>query len=887
MEQNILSISLKDYRKELDELRASLLSLEKGSEAYQKTVNDIKTKQQQLNEVMAIGKKDTDALDGSYNALQQQMSKLRQEWKATNDEARRNDLSLQINDINEQLKELDATTGNYQRSVGNYAIAGESMKSQLKAMKEEMAQMLAQGVEPSNEKFQELVQQAGRLEDAMGDASAMIKQAANDTSTLATVVDVAKTGVAAFGAWQSALAAFGVEDDRVVQSIQKMQAAITMLNSLQQLQTALVDKSSKTYQLWNKVIAWVTGSEVANTKAVQANTSAQAANAVATTGAATALKVFRAALISTGIGALVVALGALVANWDKLSEAIFGATKQLKDFNAESKRLSNMRKYEDREIEKHVKEMKIQGKTEKEIYDYRSKAYEAQEKKAIQDRINAKKDLDAVNAKKKATKEEQEGAQKAYNEAKAREKAIHEAREDYVYDYKVNEIEKQKQTNKTTAAVKNHTDAVKDLAKEQKEQASTLERVIDDDTEYLKLQAKLEHATGALSDKQYEDRLVEIDKGRVNRLYELADMYKDNAELQVFYANKAMEESMKVQITEAENAAERMKEKILSNYNDAVNQIHNRVDSESAKVEHGANMTAINMTGDDNPFTKQKSVAEQLIELEMQTQQRLFDIREKGRQDEKSAIATHYGELIAQAAGNNEEIERLTKERDGKLTEIDTQSNEERMQLEETFAQGQKDLQKAEQQSLQAWANKTQKTISDYASSISGLMSSIGDIMENNIKQRVENGEISQEEAEKEFERVKGMQIAITWMNTLAGAAGGLLQGIANYPPPYGAIMGGIAAATAIATGVAQTQQIKNSKFGEGGSGGGAGGGAATVPEISVAPLLNEELDAQSMTALNTEAIANGQGEQRVWISQHDLTKSDRQVQIRQSETTF
>ncbi len=45
-----------------------------------------------------------------------------------------------------------------------------------------------------------------------------------------------------------------------------------------------------------------------------------------------ALKAFRIALISTGIGAAVVAIGALIANWDKLTAAIFKSNKEADRF---------------------------------------------------------------------------------------------------------------------------------------------------------------------------------------------------------------------------------------------------------------------------------------------------------------------------------------------------------------------------------------------------------------------------------------------------------------------------------------------------------------------------------------------------------------------------
>ena len=76
--------------------------------------------------------KNAGALEGSYNALQHQLSSLRQEWRTTSDEAHRNELAVQMNTINDKLKEMDASIGNFQRNVGNYSSAldkyGESLE---------------------------------------------------------------------------------------------------------------------------------------------------------------------------------------------------------------------------------------------------------------------------------------------------------------------------------------------------------------------------------------------------------------------------------------------------------------------------------------------------------------------------------------------------------------------------------------------------------------------------------------------------------------------------------------------------------------------------------------------------------------------------------------
>lgn len=117
--------SLRDYKKHIDDLKGSLLQLDSASEEYQKIAQEVKTEQDKLNEVMKVGKTQTDSAEGSYNQLTQTMAELKKQWKATADEAERADLGKQILDINNQLKDLDASTGNYQRNVGDYANAFE------------------------------------------------------------------------------------------------------------------------------------------------------------------------------------------------------------------------------------------------------------------------------------------------------------------------------------------------------------------------------------------------------------------------------------------------------------------------------------------------------------------------------------------------------------------------------------------------------------------------------------------------------------------------------------------------------------------------------------------------------------------------------------------
>ncbi len=121
-EEAILKVSLKDYKQQIDELRASLLGLDSASKEYQETAEQVKSMQDKLNEVMNVGKKSVEGVEGSYNALRQQLSELKKEWQTLEIGSDRwKELGAQIDNINDQLKDADASIGIFNRNVGDYA----------------------------------------------------------------------------------------------------------------------------------------------------------------------------------------------------------------------------------------------------------------------------------------------------------------------------------------------------------------------------------------------------------------------------------------------------------------------------------------------------------------------------------------------------------------------------------------------------------------------------------------------------------------------------------------------------------------------------------------------------------------------------------------------
>ena len=101
------------------------------------------------------------------------------------------------------------------------------------------------------------------------------------------------------------------------------------------------------------------------------------------TSAKTALQGVKGALIATGIGALVVLLGTIVAYWDEIKGAISGVTEEQKRLNAAAAENLSIEQDKLKSLESSNNTLKLQGLSEKEILALKVKqldaVYEAQE----------------------------------------------------------------------------------------------------------------------------------------------------------------------------------------------------------------------------------------------------------------------------------------------------------------------------------------------------------------------------------------------------------------------------------------------------------------------------------------------------------------------------
>lgn len=177
----------------------------------------------------------------------------------------------QFKSIIDKVKgEVASTEQSFKSSSGN-------IKAELKGIQTELSNMLLNGVDPSNAKFQELAARAGSIKDAMGDASAVVNDFANDTRGLAGVLDVAGSGVSVFQTYAGALAMFGVESENANQVLAQLAGAMSVLNGIQSLQATMMDQSSGTYRAYHSLLRLL-GIEQTNTAASTSTNSAAIAS---------------------------------------------------------------------------------------------------------------------------------------------------------------------------------------------------------------------------------------------------------------------------------------------------------------------------------------------------------------------------------------------------------------------------------------------------------------------------------------------------------------------------------------------------------------------------------------------------------------------------------
>lgn len=209
----------------------------------------------------------------------------------------------------------------------------------------DLREQLASG-ELKGEAFEQAARRAAALQDQIDKVNKTVRTLANDNKRLDAFVDTAQGIAGGFAAAQGAAALFGSENEDLQKTFVKLQAAIALLNGVQAVSNVLRKESALNTVLLGR-----------------ANVTATAS----TNGLTVATTAFRKALIATGIGAAVVAVGLLVANFDKLRSLMRDTAKEIDDnIKGIDKKIERLDMEADILVEQ-LNNLKLQGKETKEM----------------------------------------------------------------------------------------------------------------------------------------------------------------------------------------------------------------------------------------------------------------------------------------------------------------------------------------------------------------------------------------------------------------------------------------------------------------------------------------------------------------------------------------
>lgn len=206
-----------------------------------------------------------------------------------------------------------------------------------------------------------MIKEAGKIKDSIGDTRAEVSYFASDTRRLDAVLGGIQGVAGAFGAVEGAAAALGIQNEDLQQTMVKLQGIMALVNGLQAVQNALQAES-----------AVMIGIQTAATK-VQTFVMGQATLAA---------RAYSAALLATGAGAVLVAIGLAVTLFKNMSSEIDKAKARLESFQKAQERSLTLGqrqiKEEERRAQLAISQAQAQGKSEAEIFKIKQDSLDRQ-----------------------------------------------------------------------------------------------------------------------------------------------------------------------------------------------------------------------------------------------------------------------------------------------------------------------------------------------------------------------------------------------------------------------------------------------------------------------------------------------------------------------------
>lgn len=683
----------------------------------------------------------------------------------------------------------------------------KTLKQQYKEAVVELQNMAAAYGETSTEAAQ-AAKRAAELKDQIEDTNDLLQSYKGEGTFIA--MGKAMTSVASgFSAIQGGLGVIGVESESVEKTMLKVQSAMALAQGLEGLEDA---KRSFT-QLGSKIKETALAQKVL--------TGVQTAYNFVVGAGSGALKLFRLALVSTGIGAIVVAVGLLIANFDKFRDAIQPVIDALKsvgdflgitDYAGEEAHDNEMARLEaekqareelaaareaqfnasQKQYEREISLMDAQGKDTKALTKLKieeSIKYQKEKLKEIELEIQASEQT--VRLKKLWVGSESENV-KRFEEIKKQRVDLTEGIKDAQNQLLINEVNNNKKAadeakaageKAREAAKKKREDYISNLQK-QNEDAAKLEE--EAENQKLALMQDGIEKEKALRQDQFNDYKDNFLKERTKEEQTALDnQYKEGKITREKY-NQLTED---LQVNAYNKLTEKEKE-ILANAKELLNKDLLAIDEKyQAEVRKRTEEFQKKMQEDE----KQRKLAFDAEVEKMQEEN--YQASLSAQDKELYLIKEKYAEMERLAAGNIEYEKTIAEIKGREIAAIN-----------EKYDKENEERKRAELERNVGFAKQGLTIIQD-----------LTDLF----------GKKGVESARKAFKVKKAAQMASALIDTYMNATAAYGSQFLPIPDPSSPIRGGIAAGLAVAAGLVNVAKIGAQKFEGGGSTGGGGGGVS------------------------------------------------------------
>ena len=251
----------------------------------------------------------------------------------------------QFGEGSKEAEEAAKAVNDIEQSYLKMKEASQGTDAPIKSLKQQLKEANAELIRTSDEfgatskEAANAAKKVAEIKDKIGDAK-LLTDAFNPDAKFKGMANAIQGAAGAFSALQGAQALFGSESKKLEETLVKVQGAMALsqgLNSVLESKDAFIALGTQ---------------------------------------AKTAFQAIKAGIGSTGIGVLLLALGAIVAYWDDIKAAVGGVSAEQKKLSADAQKNLDAEKKKLDAIDSQSNILKLQGKSEKDILNMKIKQYD-------------------------------------------------------------------------------------------------------------------------------------------------------------------------------------------------------------------------------------------------------------------------------------------------------------------------------------------------------------------------------------------------------------------------------------------------------------------------------------------------------------------------------